>query len=234
MEGRILNRSLLQKVADMLNLEGVKRFPSSLDLSDIKAVVDISKLAQAGSPLASSFYPRHDIVPIDVNIGIVGFNVVGSSAATFASQVSTELGISAIPEYESRLMHAQINVSYAAAGAAADAAAGVYLMAVVTLVNPTGQFVIALQEVFSFVDGTSPYGYSWTYPQGSGAAFDPSAAGNVINESSAGKWDGYIPPGWSCCVLLYRKLGTGFFPLLTTMTDNFLVAQRLSRGDWKA
>jgi hypothetical protein len=48
--GRIINRTLLARVADLLNLEGVKRFPSVLDLNDIKAVIDIGRFDGLATP----------------------------------------------------------------------------------------------------------------------------------------------------------------------------------------
>jgi len=43
MEGRIQNRALIQQAANVLNVEGVKRFPAVLDLGDIKATFNISQ-----------------------------------------------------------------------------------------------------------------------------------------------------------------------------------------------
>jgi len=54
-EGRILNRSLIQRVADLLNLEGVKRFPAHFDLDTVKATVDIGPfLNGGGGPVATA------------------------------------------------------------------------------------------------------------------------------------------------------------------------------------
>lgn len=50
MIGRILNKALLDRVANLLNLEGVRRFPSILDLDDIKAVIDIGRIDGLATP----------------------------------------------------------------------------------------------------------------------------------------------------------------------------------------
>lgn len=53
--GRIINRALLQVVSRFLNIEGIEQFPAKLDLSDIKAVIDIGRFA---NPLATVTPPE--------------------------------------------------------------------------------------------------------------------------------------------------------------------------------
>jgi len=57
--GRIQNKVLLDLHANILNLEGVKRFPPILDLSDIKAVYNLSQPTAA--PSAEGVFEQHEI-----------------------------------------------------------------------------------------------------------------------------------------------------------------------------
>jgi len=49
-DGEILNKSLLQKVADYLNIGGVRRMPSSLNTDQVQMVYDLSPKPEVATP----------------------------------------------------------------------------------------------------------------------------------------------------------------------------------------
>ena len=49
-DGEILNKSLLQKVANYLNIGGVRRFPSSLNTDQVQMVYDVSPKPEVATP----------------------------------------------------------------------------------------------------------------------------------------------------------------------------------------
>jgi len=49
-DGEILNKSLLQKVADYLNIGGVRRFPGQLNTDQVQMVYDLSPKAEVATP----------------------------------------------------------------------------------------------------------------------------------------------------------------------------------------
>lgn len=49
-DGEILNKSLLQRVADYLNIGGVRRFPSSLNTDQVQMVYDLSPKPEIATP----------------------------------------------------------------------------------------------------------------------------------------------------------------------------------------
>jgi len=116
MLGRILNRAMLQKVADALNLEGVTRFPKMLDLRDIKAVVDITQQVNASPPAAPIYIERANLSgnfpanTLSVGVPLLG---VDDGSSSFAPP-TTGGNIATVPGIEARLIGCSANVGYSA------------------------------------------------------------------------------------------------------------------------
>lgn len=118
-EGRILNRSLLQKIADLLNLEGTKRFPAHLDLDTVKATVDIGGfLNGGGGPVATAlpnagygnYLAMEDAVEVDGDSEIEA-DIIGDGDGLIENNWPRT------PGYAYRLDSIHIEVEFNAAGA---------------------------------------------------------------------------------------------------------------------
>lgn len=237
MEGRILNRSLLAKVADFLNLEGVKRFPPVLDTDNIKAVFDIGRfmdsVVPAAPPALPTFYQNANHTGnLPANTVSVGVPLVGAAAVASVVVANDQGNTPFSATTEARILSINSSVGYTAAGAAADAAINAPLIAMIQLFDPGGiGIAFPIQETFAIVENVSPYSYTWTFPAGRRFAA-AAAATNQIQGATSG-WDGYVPPGWRCAFHITRIGGGGFFPALTSVDTYFNVATRPASGDWK-
>ena len=233
--GRIQNRALLQAASRLLNIEGVKQFPAELDLGDIKAVFDVGSFmaGNAVAPIAPTFTIKENHSGnFPANTLSCGVNLIGSRAAATINPASVGGDVAASVGVESRILSISANVGYVAAGAAADAAAGAKLIAMVILDSGVAGAALAfpIQDQWMVVENVSPYGFTWTFPHGKTMV----AAAQSSQTGTQQIWDGHVPPGWSCWFQLTRQGGVGFFPALTSLDTYFHVAQRPARGDWKA
>jgi len=234
-DGEVLNSGLLQRMADFLDIGGVRRYPKHINTDMVQPVYDLSRNANALPPAAPEFLTReaHSGNFPAGSTQSAGVNLIGSAATSSLVTVPTAGVIPVDNGKETRVMSISCGVGYAAAGAAADAAANVRLSIMIVLRNLNGGgLVFPIIEEFAVVENVAPYSYSWTFPQGS--RFATAAGASYQQRGSNSRWDGYIPPGWSAWVELVRTPGTGFFPNLTSMDTYFSVSQRLNRGDWKA
>jgi len=232
--GRILNRAVLARLSNALGIEGVKQFPAVLDMSDIKATLNISPDLMAVPPMASVFSNRLNNsgnFPAGATFD-VGVNLIGASAVASFLPPTTGGNIPNASGSESRVLGISVGVGYVAAGAAADAAlGGVNLIVLIALKNlATNVLSFIVIDEFAVVENVPPYSFSWVFPQGSRF----KNAGAQLQTREGGGWDGYVPPNHDCFLVLSRTPGTGFFPNLTSMDTTFIVAQRPFRGDWKA
>ena len=236
-DGEILNRDLLERVAAILQLGGVKRPPNQMNLDQVQLVMDITPLAYQTPPLVlepayspAAFRPNDNHTGnLPANTGSVGVNLLGSNVIATVVVANGQGDFAVSSTREGRILSINASVGYTAAGAALDV--GTPLIAQIQLRDPSGLLTFPVQETFAIVENVSPYSYNWTFPAGRDMA-NSAAASYVVGGSSSG-WDGYVPPGWTCGVVIQRKAGFGFFPALTSIDTYFAVAQRIGMGDWK-
>ncbi len=239
--GRIINRALLQQVGDLINVEGVKRFPSTLDLSDIKAVLDLTPFLYQAPPVtpipgfASPTFQTNanHTGNFPANTLSVGVDLVGSSAVASLVIANDRPTFAQTAGVESRVMSINANLGYTPGAAAADVNA--LMIAMIQLFDTNGDLAFAIQEEFCIIENVSPYFFNWTFPSGRRKPF--AAAATYQSAGAGGQWDGYVPPGWACAFHITRNAGAGFFPnggaTLVSLDTYFHVAQRPAQGDWK-
>jgi hypothetical protein len=107
--GRIQNRTILQRVADFLNLEGVKRFPAVLDTTDIKAVIDIGRFENLATPNGGQG-AVYAIGDVDVDVG---------GNAEYVGEVIGDVGGGGLqggPGVSWRVDHLDLEIEFNAAG----------------------------------------------------------------------------------------------------------------------
>jgi len=232
--GEIQNRDILQRMADFLNIGGVRRFPIQLNTDIVQPVYDIQNSSLAYPPAAPTFTSKVNNsgnFPAGATFD-VGVNLVGSGAVASFLPPTTGGDVPVVTGTESKIICISANIGYVAAGAAADAAAGVRIIVMIVLRNiATGTLAFAVQDEVAVVENLAPYAYAWTFPQGTRFK---NAGAQVQTQGSLAGWDGYVPPGYTCHLLLSRTAGLGFYPNLTSLDTYFVVAQRPYRGDWKA
>jgi len=107
--GRIQNRTLIQRAADVLNVEGVKRFPAILDLGDIKAVYVLGgESASAPSFSLGKTYNGND--------SLDGLATLSQYITARSSDAQSPLYVN--DDYALDLVGLQLEINFDAAGAA--------------------------------------------------------------------------------------------------------------------
>jgi len=234
-DGEILNSGILRRMADFLEIGGVRRTPSQLSLDVVQPVYDLSPASLSQAPAAPTWFDgrcNSGNFPAGATSS-VGVNLLGNAAVS--SFIPPNVGGLIVPiatSRDARVLSINCGVGYVAAGAAADALLNVRLSMLVYMKSPSNNLTFVVNEEFAVVESVAPYSYSWTFPNGGRFATNDTASFKVNNGGS--NWDGYVPPGYQLVVELNRTPGTGFFPNLTSMDTTFLVATRPTRGDWKA
>lgn len=196
--GRIQNRGLIQTAADALNLEGVTRFPSTLDLSDIKAVYDIGQITS----------PRTDIIR-QGDIGIASGPVVDVSAvangilaiigpfpASFAG-ISSQLS-SATSALDSKVRAASFRLQFDAAGAVAFA--GNIIDFFLRYDNAPGGGLIT--NIFTGIFTIDAAITQYNITLGGYPAVDATSGGS--NRVPL-PWDGFVPHPWTLAWLIQTR-----------------------------
>lgn len=228
-DGEIQNTGILKKMADFLDLGGIRRITNRFNLDTVQPVFDLASVPNASflfNSCNSGNFPAG-------TTGTVGVDIVGGAANSSFNPANNAGDFPVSTDKEYKVMSIYAGVGYSAAGAAADAALSVPLsIGLIMRIGASPGTSFPVFEEFAIVENIAPYSYQWIYPQG--ARFARAAAAGYQQIGSNGSWDGLVPAGHSLELQLGRGAGTGFFPALTTLDVYFEVAVRSSRGDWKA
>lgn len=228
-DGEILNTDLLQAAADYLKIGGVKRYPKNISIDVVQWVYDLSNRIPV-DPVFSQNVNHTGNFP--ANTLSVGVNLIGTASVDTLVVANANGVILPNNSSEHRILSVSAGVGYVAAGAITDV--GIKLEILITLKAPAGiALTFPVDSDFAVVDLVSPYAYHFNFP---GGDFMQGQNATVRDQRRSGsqQWDGFVPPGWSCYMSLFRQLGVGFFPALTSLDTYFAIASRAKSGDWKA
>jgi len=196
-DGRLLNRALLQRAANHVNVEGVRRFPAVLDLSDIKVVLSLN----VPDDTVDLYRRVESLLPIN-GASSVAIEIV--SPTTLTGVMNEEL--------ETELVGLDIQVSWTGGGG--TAMAGLFVGVQLYMSDPEGAggpvYFCDLKNVVVPIAAT---------PGGMHALLGPFS--HVPNPSTEqmlymGNQRITVPAGWT--LKAGPQLSTGVFPADTVLS----------------
>jgi hypothetical protein len=206
MEGRITNRSLLQRASNFLGLEGVKQFPAHLDLSDIKVTYDISRIS----------------IPAITDGQEAGVSVAGQPSfdrniAASALQGAVNGPFVATDNLETWVLASSLELVFDVAGAAAFNSKEVNIKLKYNLFS--GSTAVEVYDIRFRVD-TAIRRYFFT--AAGGGYFFPNTTSNPME--LGGGFKGWVPPGAYLSWFGNSIDGTNF-PAVTQVNVKRITAQ---------
>lgn len=224
MEGRIQNRTLLQKVADILNIEGTKRFPAVLDLNDVKAVYDISQAQVTASPGGGEgeyVYMPGETVSL-FSLGSKEYELIWPSVQSPDNSFALESGFA----YRVESLHAELFMT--TAGAAAMAGVQLCLRLKIQAYGSDGAHIyypVFLNPWVTIAAGRNDY--SWALHGWANSAAIPASSHTWPGRFSPTLLDG-TDPTTLCLELVIIGTG-GPFPVDCTFKAK-MIARRSTNG----
>jgi len=205
MNDKIGNRSLMQSLASVLGLEGVRRGPSTLKQDDLIPVIALDP-AMAGY---STWSCRNDSLEIDEpGSGTFAWRVVGDQAQGFALAIPTEDTHQNTAGEENVILGMYLEIAYDAAGALADNGKEIeiYFRRHSDFVSSNVMRESNWLPAFTVV--TSRLRYVWSFPQWSAKQAITSAP--TYQQAGASANPIWVPAGTGIDLVVDRMDGSDF------------------------
>lgn len=213
-QGSIGNSRLLQLVAGLLGMDGIRRFPADLDINGtVKPVIDLGRYTDLYDLLAVSFGSTSI-----AGLLIDGFTITGNAITTVGTLGGPLITGPDSQNREYKVVASYMLIAYDGAGAAADAGRRIGAWHTLTAAGLSGTHQA---EQMEYIVEAARTDYEFFYPQG----VRQQAAAVNANRSGPG-WDGRVPCGAQLSRIAYRQAGAGFFPANTTINGSMLLMAR--------
>lgn len=224
MSSEIGNKSLLRQLGDYFKVVSVKQSPGQLNTEEIQVTADI--ISFEDSLLVGGQFTN----PIAM-VGKSAEGVVLIGTTTYPG-LATSLWPKIIGDFEDKefkLIQMFMEVTYDAAGAAADAAAGVVLTLTINIQDQVGEIYPVVTEDWACVDAAITVPNIWNFPQG----VRVDEVGGTFDWIQQGPgWNGRIPYGFRLFFAIGRRLknggAAGNFPANTVLTGRAIIHKRQS------
>lgn len=210
MGSRFENFDLGRAIAGILGMKDPKNAPTSFNTDELQSVIEVGRLQDVETYMQGSW-----------NGGLATFNngsidLVGTIGTGATTIPGGGLLAAAAQDRDVRLLNMNVQVSYNVAGGAADA--GVVSSVLVAMSAPGVGLSFPIYDEFGVAAATPNLTPQWNYPQGAIVRNAPAQ-----RALQGGQWDGLIPRGFSCEVVVSR-VGGGVYPVSTSTTGTFLLA----------